>query len=49
MSTLWLNNNPAFSGARRFALENISATLGKELAPFGVHLTAVAPGTFRTD
>ena len=33
----------------KFALEGISETLGKELAPFGIHVTAVAPGSFRTD
>lgn len=33
----------------KFALEGISEALGKELAPFGIHVTAVAPGSFRTD
>lgn len=33
----------------KFALEGISETLSKELAPFNVHVTAVAPGSFRTD
>ncbi|PXV78519.1 oxidoreductase [Pantoea sp. PNA 03-3] len=33
----------------KFALEGISETLGKELAPFNVKVTAVAPGSFRTD
>lgn len=33
----------------KFALEGISEVLGKELKPFGVHVTAVAPGSFRTD
>lgn len=33
----------------KFALEGISETLSKELAPFGIHVTAVAPGSFRTD
>lgn len=33
----------------KFALEGISAALGQELAPFGVWVTAVAPGSFRTD
>ena len=33
----------------KFALEGISESLGKELAPFGIHVTALAPGQFRTD
>jgi len=33
----------------KFALEGISETLGKELAPFNIAVTAVAPGSFRTD
>ena len=33
----------------KFALEGISETVGKEVKPFGVAVTAVAPGSFRTD
>ncbi|OBU67334.1 short-chain dehydrogenase/reductase [Stenotrophomonas maltophilia] len=33
----------------KFALEGISEVLGKEVTPFGIHVTAVAPGSFRTD
>ena len=33
----------------KFALEGISETLSKELASFNVKVTAVAPGSFRTD
>ncbi|ANR79887.1 short-chain dehydrogenase/reductase [Kosakonia sacchari] len=33
----------------KFALEGISETLGKEVKPFGIHVTAVAPGSFRTE
>jgi len=33
----------------KFALEGISEALGKEVSPFGVHVTALAPGQFRTD
>ncbi len=33
----------------KFALEGISETLSKELAEFNIHVTAVAPGSFRTD
>jgi NAD(P)-dependent dehydrogenase (short-subunit alcohol dehydrogenase family) len=33
----------------KFALEGISEALGKEVAPFGIHVTSLAPGQFRTD
>lgn len=33
----------------KFALEGISEALGKEVKPFGIHVTAVAPGSFRTE
>ncbi|MPW07700.1 SDR family NAD(P)-dependent oxidoreductase [Paraburkholderia sp. CNPSo 3155] len=33
----------------KFALEGISEALGKEVQPFGIAVTAVAPGSFRTD
>lgn len=33
----------------KFALEGISETLNKELAAFNIRVTAVAPGSFRTD
>lgn len=33
----------------KFALEGISEALAKEVKPFGVFVTAVAPGSFRTD
>ncbi|MDR6642737.1 NAD(P)-dependent dehydrogenase (short-subunit alcohol dehydrogenase family) [Luteibacter sp. 1214] len=39
----------AYYCGSKFALEGISEVLGKELSPFGVHVTAVAPGSFRTD
>jgi NAD(P)-dependent dehydrogenase (short-subunit alcohol dehydrogenase family) len=39
----------AYYAGSKFALEGISETLGKEVAQFGVHVTAVAPGSFRTD
>jgi NAD(P)-dependent dehydrogenase (short-subunit alcohol dehydrogenase family) len=39
----------SFYCGSKFALEGISESLGKELAPFGVHVTALAPGQFRTD
>jgi len=39
----------AYYGGSKFALEGISETLGKEVAPLGIAVTAVAPGSFRTD
>ncbi|MEO7067417.1 MAG: oxidoreductase [Rhodanobacter sp.] len=39
----------AYYCGSKFALEGISEVLGKELKSFGVHVTAVAPGSFRTD
>ncbi len=39
----------SFYCGSKFALEGISESLGKELAPFGIHVTALAPGQFRTD
>ncbi|ASR44144.1 short-chain dehydrogenase/reductase [Xanthomonas citri pv. mangiferaeindicae] len=39
----------AYYCGSKFALEGISETLGKEVASLGIHVTAVAPGSFRTD
>jgi NAD(P)-dependent dehydrogenase (short-subunit alcohol dehydrogenase family) len=39
----------AYYCGSKFALEGISEVLGKEMKPFGVFVTAVAPGAFRTD
>lgn len=39
----------AYYCGSKFALEGISEALGKELRPFGVYVTAVAPGSFRTE
>ncbi|MEV5499738.1 oxidoreductase [Nonomuraea fuscirosea] len=38
----------AYCGSK-FALEGVLEALGKEVAPFGIHVTAVEPGSFRTD
>jgi len=35
--------------AAKFALEGFSLSLAQELAPLGIKITAVAPGSFRTD
>ncbi|MBN8922044.1 MAG: short-chain dehydrogenase/reductase [Rhodanobacter sp. 68-29] len=39
----------AYYCGSKFALEGITEVLGKELKPFGIAVTAVAPGSFRTD
>ena len=39
----------AYYCGSKFALEGISEALGKEVEPFGIAVTAVAPGSFRTD
>jgi NAD(P)-dependent dehydrogenase (short-subunit alcohol dehydrogenase family) len=39
----------AFYGASKFAIEGISASLAQEVAPFGIHVTSLALGSFRTD
>lgn len=39
----------AYYCGSKFALEGISEVLGKEVQAFGIAVTAVAPGSFRTD
>ena len=39
----------AYYCGSKFALEGISEAVGKEVKPFGIAVTAVAPGSFRTD
>jgi NAD(P)-dependent dehydrogenase (short-subunit alcohol dehydrogenase family) len=39
----------SFYCGSKFALEGISEALGKEVAGFGIRVTALAPGQFRTD
>jgi NAD(P)-dependent dehydrogenase (short-subunit alcohol dehydrogenase family) len=39
----------SFYCGSKFALEGVSEALGKEVAPFGIRVTALAPGQFRTD
>jgi NAD(P)-dependent dehydrogenase (short-subunit alcohol dehydrogenase family) len=39
----------SFYHGSKYALEGILESLGKEVAPLGIHVTAVEPGPFRTD
>ncbi len=39
----------SYYAGSKFALEGISESLDKEVRGFGIHVTAVAPGSFRTD
>ncbi|MET9879125.1 oxidoreductase [Actinacidiphila glaucinigra] len=39
----------AFYGASKFAVEGFSASLAQEVADFGIHVTCLALGSFRTD
>lgn len=39
----------AYYHASKFALEGLFESLGKEVASFGIHVTCVEPGGFRTD
>jgi NAD(P)-dependent dehydrogenase (short-subunit alcohol dehydrogenase family) len=39
----------AFYHGSKYALEGIVETVGKEVAGFGIHVTVVEPGGFRTD
>lgn len=43
------NSGSGLYAAAKFALEGLSAALSQEVAPLGIHVTAVAPGAFRTD
>ncbi|MFI0792321.1 SDR family NAD(P)-dependent oxidoreductase [Micromonospora rubida] len=38
----------AYCGSK-YALEGILESIGKEVAAFGIHVTAIEPGSFRTD
>jgi NAD(P)-dependent dehydrogenase (short-subunit alcohol dehydrogenase family) len=39
----------SFYSASKFALEGFAEAVAYEVAPFGVHITLVQPGNFRTD
>jgi NAD(P)-dependent dehydrogenase (short-subunit alcohol dehydrogenase family) len=39
----------SFYHGSKFALEGLSEALGKEVKNFGIHVTAIEPGSFRSD
>jgi len=39
----------AYYCGSKFALQGISEVMRAEMAPFGVHVTTLCPGSFRTD
>ena len=41
--------NVGYYHASKYALEGLSETLAKEMSPFGIGVTVVEPGAFRTD
>jgi NAD(P)-dependent dehydrogenase (short-subunit alcohol dehydrogenase family) len=43
------NAGSGIYASTKYALEGLSAALAIEVAPIGIHVTAVAPGAFRTD
>ncbi|MGX1774436.1 SDR family NAD(P)-dependent oxidoreductase [Nocardia brasiliensis] len=49
MSGLMTVPGLAYYRGSKYALEGILETLGKEVAGFGIRVTAVAPGSFRTN
>jgi NAD(P)-dependent dehydrogenase (short-subunit alcohol dehydrogenase family) len=46
----WVSN-PGWGvySSTKFAVEGLSEAMGRELAPLGIHVTAIEPGAFRTD
>ena len=49
MTGLVGNPGAGYYAASKFAVEGLSEALRKELAPFGIRVTLVEPGAFRTD
>jgi NAD(P)-dependent dehydrogenase (short-subunit alcohol dehydrogenase family) len=49
MAGLVANPGTGYYSASKWALEALTESLSRELAPFGVRVTAVEPGPFRTD
>jgi NAD(P)-dependent dehydrogenase (short-subunit alcohol dehydrogenase family) len=49
MTGLVANPPNVYYSSTKFALEALSEALAKEVAPFGIKVTAIEPGAFRTD
>ncbi|WP_422745778.1 oxidoreductase [Mycobacterium sp. WMMD1722] len=49
MTGLVANPPNAYYSSTKFALEALTEALAQEVAPFGVKVTAIEPGAFRTD
>ena len=49
MTGLVTNPPNIYYSSTKFALEAVTEGLAKELAPFGIRVTAIEPGGFRTD
>jgi len=49
MTGLVTNPPNLYYSCTKHALEALSEGLAKEVAPFGIHVTAIEPGAFRTD
>jgi NAD(P)-dependent dehydrogenase (short-subunit alcohol dehydrogenase family) len=49
MTGLVANPPNVYYSSTKFALESLTEGLAKEVAPFGIRVTAIEPGAFRTD
>ena len=49
MTGLVANPPNVYYSCTKFALEALTEGLAKEVGPFGIHVTAIEPGAFRTD
>ena len=49
MTGLVTNPPNIYYSSTKYALEALTEGLAKEVAPFGIHVTAIEPGGFRTD
>jgi NAD(P)-dependent dehydrogenase (short-subunit alcohol dehydrogenase family) len=49
MAGIVANPPNAYYSSTKFALESLTEALSKEVGPFGIKVTAIEPGAFRTD